>query len=211
MILSGGPTGKEVAMTSDATSSSPLREAVRAGARDLSGVWWWFLILGVLWTWFGMYVLSYRVGSLAAVAGLAAVAFLFGGATQLAVAARVQSWRWLFIVAGILGIAAGIMTLVWPDVTLYVVSILVAWYLIVFGVMHLVAALAGPKLGWWWTQLLLGVAELALGVWAVRSWQRSLLTLVTLVGVWAVFHGVGEIFAAFSLREAGKRVEQLVR
>jgi uncharacterized membrane protein HdeD (DUF308 family) len=33
---------------------------------------------------------------------------------------------------------------------------------------------------------------------------------VTLVGVWAIFDGVGEIFAAFSLREAGKRVERLV-
>ena len=48
-------------------------------------------------------------------------------------------------------------------------------------------------------------------MWAVRSWQRSLLTLVTLVGVWAIVHGVYEIVAAFSLREAGKRVEQLVR
>ena len=150
-------------MTSDATSSGPLREAVRSGVRDLSAVWWWFLVLGVLWTWFGMYVLSYRVGSLAAVAALVGVAFLFGGVTQLAVAGRVQSWRWLFVVAGILGVAAGILTFVWPDVTLYVVSILVAWYLIVFGVMHLVAALAGPKVMWWWTQLLLGVAELVLG------------------------------------------------
>jgi uncharacterized membrane protein HdeD (DUF308 family) len=52
-----------------------------------------------------------------------------------------------------------------------------------------------------------GVAELVLGVWAVGSWQRSLLSLVTLVGVWAIVHGVGEIFAAFSLREAGRRAE----
>jgi uncharacterized membrane protein HdeD (DUF308 family) len=48
-------------------------------------------------------------------------------------------------------------------------------------------------------------------VWAIRSWQRSLLTLVTLVGVWAIFHGVNEIFAAFSLRQVGKRAERLVR
>jgi hypothetical protein len=27
------------------------------------------------------------------------VAFLFGGLTQLMVAGRVQSWRWLFIIA----------------------------------------------------------------------------------------------------------------
>jgi uncharacterized membrane protein HdeD (DUF308 family) len=197
-------------MTSNATPADTVRDTVRAGVRDLSGVWWWFLALGVLWTLFGTYVLSYRVGSLAAVAALVGVAFLFGGLTQLMVAARVQSWRWLFIIAGILAVAAGILTFVWPDITLYVVSILVAWYLVFFGILHLVGALAGPKVHYWWTQLLLGVAELALGVWAVRSWQRSLLTLVTLVGVWAIFHGVAEIFAAFTLREAGKRAERLV-
>jgi uncharacterized membrane protein HdeD (DUF308 family) len=197
-------------MTSNATPADTLRDTVRAGVRDLSGVWWWFLALGVMWTLFGTYVLSYRVGSLAAVAALVGVAFLFGGLTQLMVAARVQSWRWLFIVAGIAGVAGGIGTFVWPDITLYVVSILVAWYLVFFGILHLVGALAGPKVHYWWTQLLLGVAELVLGVWAVRSWQRSLLTLVTLVGVWAIFHGVAEIFAAFTLREAGKRAERLV-
>jgi uncharacterized membrane protein HdeD (DUF308 family) len=132
-------------MTSNAAPSDTLRNTVRAGVRDLSAVWWWFLSLGVLWTLFGTYVLSYRVGSLAAVATLVGVAFLFGGFTQLAVASRVQSWRWLFIVTGILAVAAGILTFVWPDITLYVVSILVAWYLVLFGIMHLVGALAGPK------------------------------------------------------------------
>jgi len=197
-------------MTSNATPSDTLRSTVRSGVRDLSAVWWWFLSLGVAWTLFGTYVLSYRVGSLAAVAALVGVAFLFGGVSQLVVATRIQSWRWLFIVAGILGVAAGIMTFVWPAITLYVVALLVAWYLIIFGIIHLVGALAGPKVGYWWTQLVLGVAELGLGVWAVRSWQRSLVTLVTLVGVWAIFHGVAEIFAAFSIRQAGKDAERLV-
>jgi uncharacterized membrane protein HdeD (DUF308 family) len=198
-------------MTTDTRPPDTVRDTVRIGAREVSGIWWWFLLLGIVWTWFGLFVLSYRVGSLAAVAAFVGVAFLFGGLTQLMVASRVQQWRWLFVIAGILGVAAGILTFVWPSITLYVVSILVAWYLIVFGIVHLVSALAGPKVSYWWTQLLLGVAELVLGVWAVRSWQRSLVTLVTLVGVWAIFHGVSEIFAAFTLRQAGRRVEQLAR
>ena len=92
-------------MTSDAASStrSPLQQAIREGGRELSGYWGWFLVLGIVWTLFGMYVLSYRVGSLAAVAALVSVAFLFDGITQLAVATRVQSWRWLYIISGILG------------------------------------------------------------------------------------------------------------
>jgi uncharacterized membrane protein HdeD (DUF308 family) len=193
-------------VTSKVTSPSALRDTVRAGGRDLSSVWWWFLVLGILWTAFGMFVLSYRAGSLAAVAALVGVGFLFGGITQLALAAWIPGWSWLFIVVGILAVAAGIMTFIWPGKTLYVVSIFVAWYLIAFGILHLISALAGPKLPWWWTRLLLGIAELVLGVWAVRSWERSLLTLLTLVGVWAIFHGVSEIFAAFALREAGRQV-----
>jgi uncharacterized membrane protein HdeD (DUF308 family) len=111
------------------------------------------------------------------VATLVGVAFLFGGIAQLVVASRAPGWRWLFITIGILGVAAGIVTFIWPGMTVYVVSILVAWYLIVFGIVHLISALAGPKLPWWWTGLLLGVAELVLGVWAVHSWQRSVFTL----------------------------------
>ena len=76
---------------------------------------------------------------------------------------------------------------------LYVVSLLVAWCLVFFGVFRIVSALAGPKLPWWWTGLLLGIADLVLGVWAVHSWQRSLFTLLTVVGVGAVFHGLNEI------------------
>jgi len=197
-------------MTSNARPSDALQDAVSTGARSLSAVWWLFLTVGVVWTLFGMYVLSYRVGSLAAVTALVGVAFLYGGVTELAAASWVRSGRWLFIVGGIMALAAGILTFVWPGITLYVVAILLAWYLIIFGVMHLISALAGPKVSYWWTQLLLGVAELVLGVWAVRSWQWSLLTLLTLVGVWAIFYGMAEIFAAFSVRQAGKRAEHLL-
>ena len=197
-------------MTSNARPADALRDAVSTGARSLSAVWWLFLTVGVVWTLFGMYVLSYRVGSLAAVTALVGVAFLYGGVKELAAASWVRSGRWLFIVGGIMALAAGILTFVWPGITLYVVAILLAWYLIIFGVMHLISALAGPKVSYWWTQLLLGVAELVLGVWAVRSWQWSLLTLLTLVGVWAIFYGVAEIFAAFSVRQAGKRAEHLL-
>jgi uncharacterized membrane protein HdeD (DUF308 family) len=148
--------------------------------------------------------------ALVAVATFVGVAFLFGGITQLVVASRVPALRWLNIVGGILGVAAGIGTFLWPGITLYTVSILVAWYLIAFGTIHLVNALAGPKLSWWWTGLLLGTSELVLGVWSARSWEHSLFTMVTVVGVWAICRGVNEIFAGFTLREAGKQADQLV-
>jgi uncharacterized membrane protein HdeD (DUF308 family) len=166
----------ETRQSSDSIPTTDVQDTFRTGVREMSRTWWWYLILGIAWVCYGPFVLSYRVGSLTAVAALVGVAFLFGGVGQLIVAGRVETLRPLLIVTGILAIAAGTMTFIWPDITLHVVSILVAWFLIVFGIVHLVGALAGPKVSWWWTQLLLGIAELVLGVWAVRSWERSLLS-----------------------------------
>ena len=197
-------------MSSDVKTPDRLRETIRTGARDASAASWWLVALGAMWIWFGMFVLSYQVGSLVAVATFVGTAFLFGGITQLVVASRVPRLRWLSIVGGILGIGAGIVAFLWPDITLYAVSVMVAWYLIAFGTIHIVNALAGPKPSWWWTGLLLGISELVLGVWAARSWEHSLVTLVTLVGVWAICRGVNEIFAGFSLRQVGKQADRLV-
>jgi uncharacterized membrane protein HdeD (DUF308 family) len=197
-------------MTSEATPRT-LREMVRGETRAMSGDWWWYLILGTLWTLFGMFVLSYRVGSVAAVAAFVGAAFLLGGVTQLALSMLIPGgWRWLYIIVGLLALIAGVITFAWPAITLYVVSIFVAWYLIVYGIMHFINALAGPKVAWWWTDLLLGIAEFVLGVWAARSWERSLFTLVTLVGAWAIFHGVNQIIGAFTLKDAGKRAERAI-
>src|SRR5258705_10242049 len=110
-------------MTSDATPRA-MRGTVRGAIQDVSGIWWWFLLLGILWTLFGMFVLSYRVGSVAAVAAFVGVAFLFGGVTQIALATWIPGgWRWLFLIVGVMAVIAGIVTFAWPDVTLFVVAV----------------------------------------------------------------------------------------
>ena len=197
-------------MNTDVKTPGLLRATIRQDAREVSRGWLWLVGLGTLWIWFGMFVLSFKVGSLVAVASFVGTAFVFDGVTQLVVSSRVPTLRWLSILGGTLGVIAGIVTFVWPDITLYVVSVMVAWYLIVFGTIHIVNALAGPKLSFWWNGLLLGLSELVLGVSAPRSWERSLVTLVSLIGVWAMCGGIREIVAGFIARQVGKQVDDLV-
>ena len=85
-------TTKESVMTTslktpDVKTPDPLLDTIRAGAHEASAAWGGSA-LGALWIGYGMFVLSFQTGSLAAVASLIGVAFLFGGTTQLVVAAR---------------------------------------------------------------------------------------------------------------------------
>jgi uncharacterized membrane protein HdeD (DUF308 family) len=164
-------------------------------------LWWVLLVAGILWTLYGTLVLTLRPDTVASLAILAGISFILGGVSQFMLAARIRdNWRWLFVVGGLLGIAAGVVAFVWPGMTLLVLAIFIAWYLVVSGIFSVVAALVGPKWDWWWVGLVVGLLQFGLGIWAIGSPGRELLLLVNLVGVSMVFYGVSEIFAAFALR-----------
>ena len=163
-------------------------------------MWWLYLVAGVVWLLFGMFILTLRPAAVASVAILAGVAFILGGISQFFMAMRAESWRWLWYLGGALGIAAGIAAFVWPAMTLYVLAVFVAWYLVVSGVFVIIAALSGPTRHLWWVGLIVGALEFLLGIWAIASPGRELLLLVNLVGVSMILYGITEIFAAFGVR-----------
>jgi uncharacterized membrane protein HdeD (DUF308 family) len=181
------------------------RDAVRGLARS----WWLFLILGVLWILFGMFILSYNVGSLLALAIFAGVTFIMTGINQILAAGRAEGWRWLYLVGGALSIIAGIVAFVWPGRTLLVISVVLAWFLVFKGIVDIVAALSEHGRPWWWVTLILGILELLLGIWAAGYPGRSLFVFVNVVGIYAVFYGFTELFAAFDLRGLGHRLDRL--
>ncbi len=137
---------------------------------------------------------------------LAGITFIFGGLTQFLAARRVESWQWLFYVGGVLAIAAGIAAFVWPDRTLYVMAVFLAWYLVLGGILTVIDAFLGPKYDWWWLRILLGALLFILGAWAIGSPLREVLLFVNLIGFYLLIYGFTEIFGAFALRSAGKTV-----
>jgi uncharacterized membrane protein HdeD (DUF308 family) len=194
-------------------SQVPLPDQVvgpgsRDALRGLTSAWWLFLILGVLWILFGMFVLSYNVGSLLALAIFAGVTFIFTGVNQILAAGRAESWRWLYLVGGALSIIAGLIAFAWPGRTLLVISVVLAWFLVFKGIVDVVAAFTNHGRPYWWVTLILGILELLLGIWAVGYPGRSLFVFVNLVGIYAIFYGFTELFAAFELRGLGKRLDR---
>jgi uncharacterized membrane protein HdeD (DUF308 family) len=129
----------------DTGAGAPSRTAVRG----LTGSWWLVLVLGVLWILFGMFVLTYNVGSLLALAVFFGVTFIMTGVTQLLAASRTEGWRWLWMVGG-LSIVAGILAFVWPERTVLVLAGILAWFLVFKGIVDVAATLADTGRPWWW-------------------------------------------------------------
>jgi uncharacterized membrane protein HdeD (DUF308 family) len=183
--------------TSMPVTRVPLtRDTVLGLARS----WWLCLLLGILWILFGMFVLSYNVGSQLALAVVTGITFIGTGVNEVITAGRVERWHWLWLVGGVFSVIVGIITFVWPGHTLRYLAGILAWFLIVKGIVDVVGALASIGRPWWWTTLLLGMVELLLGIWAAGYPGRSLFVFVNLVGIYAVFHGLAEVLTGFELR-----------
>ena len=192
------------AVSSDTSVSATRLLAARDTALGLARTWWLWLLLGIVWILFGMFVLSYNVGSLLALAVVTGITFIATGIHEVITAGRVERWQWLWLVGGVLSIIAGMVTFVWPGHSLRYLAGILAWFLVVKGIVDTVGALALIGRPWWWTTLLLGMVELLLGIWAAGYPGRSLFVFVNLVGVYAVFHGLAEVLTAFDLRRLGK-------
>jgi uncharacterized membrane protein HdeD (DUF308 family) len=173
-------------------------EEERAVAEAYARTWWLWLVAGILWLLLGFIVLSLRPASISVCVILIAIAFWLGGITQFALAFVLEGgWRWLTIIGGTLAIAAGIAALVWPEPTLVVISIFVAWYLLIRGIFDVCVALSHTHVRGWWMPLVAGLVAIVLGAWAIGNPDRSVLLLISIIGIWAIFKGAADLMASF--------------
>lgn len=182
-------------------------EEERAVADAYSRTWWLWLIAGILWLILGFMVLSLRPASITACVIIIAIAFWLGGLTMFALAIVLEGgWRWLVIIGGVFAMGAGLAAIVWPEPTLVVISVFVAWYLLIRGIFDLCIALTHTHVRGWWMPLIAGIVGIGLGAWAIGNPDRSVLLLVTIIGIWSIFKGVADLMASFEYKRLGEEL-----
>lgn len=101
------------------------------------------------------------------------------------------------VLRGIAGILFGIAAVFWPGLTLVTLVYIFSIYILISGVVEIVEAIMAISRGgsWIW-KLLLGFAELGVGVYLVRHPYVSFATLILLIGLVLIARGVFEVVLA---------------
>ena len=171
--------------------------------------WWLFLVTGVLWIIFAWIVLTFDYDTVWAVAVFFGLGFIAGGAMELMMGMQAPGWRWLHVAFGVIAIVAGLIALIWPGQTFLVLAAIIGWYVLFAGVIDMVTAFATKdENDLWWLQLILGIAEVLIGFWAIGYSGRSIALLVVWVGASALARGISSIFLGFGLHGVGKEVRK---
>jgi uncharacterized membrane protein HdeD (DUF308 family) len=118
---------------------------------------------------------------------------------QKATGTQLTKFRWALGINGLFAVAAGVVILVWPGISLFALTILFGAWTAANGVVGLIASLSGSireDRGW---LAFTSVLSLALGI-AVLVWPSiSALALLYVIGAYAVALGVFAVVGAFYL------------
>ncbi|MGW0516824.1 HdeD family acid-resistance protein [Crossiella sp. NPDC003009] len=110
---------------------------------------------------------------------------------------------WLVVVRGVAAILFGVLSLLWPGLTLLVLVVLFAVYALLDGIAAIAGAAAdklAPSADRWLVGLLGAFGVLA-GLVALLMPGITALVLLFLIGAWAVVTGVLEIMTGWQLRK----------
>src|SRR6476620_449064 len=181
-------------------------QLTRDAAEQLSRNWTALLFNGLVLIVAGVLIWSidWSVESLSTFIG---ALFIFEGLWVMLTAGI--SVRAANFVTGLLSVAAGVVIIVWRKVSITVLGIFLGAWLIVIGTISISGAFAARRvLPNWWLLLLLGLAEVPLGVLALADPGGTLAALITVGGIWAVVIGTMRVILAFELRHLPDDVDK---
>lgn len=165
--------------------------------------WWALALRGIFAILFGLAALVIPGVTLAVVIALFGAYAVVDGVLAIVAgiraAERHERW-WSPVLKGLAGIVAGVLTFGWPALTVLALVYLMAGWAIITGVLELVAAVHLHRTHGEWLLILNGVLSILFGVFVIAWPGAGVISLLWMIGVYAIVFGVVLVTLAFRLR-----------
>jgi uncharacterized membrane protein HdeD (DUF308 family) len=171
----------------------------------LAKCWWLLLLRGIagvifgvlafIWPGLTLVTLVLLYGAFALVDGVLSLVAAFTGSAK-----PVPTW-WL-VVVGLLGIAAGIVTFLWPGITAIVLVLLIGAWALVHGIFEIIGAIQLRKEidNEWWL-ILSGALSVIFGLIVLTAPGAGALGLIWAIAAYSIVFGILFIGLALRLRK----------
>lgn len=169
-----------------------------------TGHWWALALRGGVAILFGiaaflrpdiaLEALILLFGAYALVDGVFAIVGVFGGT-------RMGTPRWLLLLEGIVGILVGLIAFIFPGLTAVALLYLIAAWAIITGVAEVATAIRlRQEIQGEWALIVGGILSVLFGLILAVLPAVGILSLIWLIGAYAVAFGVLLLVAAFRVR-----------
>jgi uncharacterized membrane protein HdeD (DUF308 family) len=176
----------------------------RVVAREIAGLWWLWLVAGILWIVASLVILQFDSASITTIGIIIGCMFLFAGAQQLTLAFVADRLRWLWALFAVLFLIAGVVCFANPEDTFAGLADILGFLFLIVGVWWTIGAfLQKESSSLWWLGLLSGILMVVLAFWTSgQFFIEKAYTLLVFAGIWALMQGVTDIVRAFQMRSA---------
>ncbi len=174
--------------------------------------WWMFVLRGVLAVLFGVFTFINPAVSLATLILVYGAYALVDGVTAVLGAftnRRADSgFPWSVLLIGLIGVAAGIGTFMYPGVTALILLYFISAWFIVRGVFEIVLAVQLRKEieGEFWLGLA-GLFSVLFGLWLYLRPGAGALAVLWMIGIFAILMGLMFILLGFKLKGVRSRLQ----
>ncbi len=110
-----------------------------------------------------------------------------------------RNW-WIVALRGVLAIIFGVLIIAWPAIALQTLVLLFGAYVLVDGIFAIISAFQHREHPHWWVTLLEGLVGVIAGLLTFFLPGITALSLVLLIGAWALVTGILEIITAIRMR-----------
>jgi uncharacterized membrane protein HdeD (DUF308 family) len=153
--------------------------------------WWLSLLFGLGLVVVGVWLLTNLFESVTILALLVGASLVVGGIVEIVALGGREALGWVGWLGGGLVVAAGVVVLAWPDITLWVLAVLAGAGLVLAGLVRIAVAFEGHRTRPDWPiEAAVGALGVVLGA-IVLAWPgATLVVLALLLGLRAVATGL---------------------